>query len=52
VGGPDADARTITAALSAAFQERMAQGATDSSAAHAAEQVADFTFRALGASSV
>lgn len=49
---PDADARTITAALSAAFQERMAQGARDdAAAARAAEQVTDFAFRALGAAS-
>ena len=54
---PDADARTITAALSAAFQERMAQcpadgAAEDSTAARAAEQVTDFAFRALGAAAV
>ncbi len=47
---PDADARTITAALSAAFQERMAQ--PPGSAEGAAEQVADFAFRALGAVTV
>jgi hypothetical protein len=48
---PDADARTITAALSAAFQELMAQRPADlaDSAVRAAEQVADFAFRALGA---
>ncbi|WP_327009269.1 TetR/AcrR family transcriptional regulator [Dactylosporangium sp. NBC_01737] len=51
---PDADARTITAALSAAFQERMAQRPADGadSAVRAAEQVADFAFRALGAATV
>ncbi|MEV0136447.1 TetR/AcrR family transcriptional regulator [Dactylosporangium sp. NPDC050688] len=49
---PDADARTITAALSAAFQERMAQSPRDDAAAtRAAEQVTDFAFRALGAAS-
>ena len=52
---PDADARTITAALSAAFQERMAEGPapdTGASAVRAAEQVTDFAFRALGATAV
>lgn len=51
---PDADARTITAALSAAFQERTAQepGEGPGSAQGAAEQVIDFAFRALGAASV
>lgn len=48
---PDADAWTITAALSAAFQEQMAQATThgDGDATRAAEQVTDFAFRALGA---
>ena len=51
---PDADAQTITAALTAAFQERMAQATTqdDAGAMRAAEQVTDFAFRALGAAGV
>lgn len=49
---PDADARTITAALTAAFQERMAAGPAAQDASAAAEQVTDFALRALGASTV
>jgi AcrR family transcriptional regulator len=51
---PDADARTITAALSAAFQELMAPDAAhdDAGATRAAEQVTDFAFRALGATAI
>ena len=47
---PDPDARTITAALSAAFQERMAAAPAPTGADDAAAQVTDFALRALGAS--
>ncbi|MEV4136127.1 TetR/AcrR family transcriptional regulator [Dactylosporangium sp. NPDC049742] len=46
---PEADARTITAALSAAFQERMAASPSPEAAEAAAGQVTDFALRALGA---